>query len=99
MVSQTASWVLDYAEAGTAEKTIIRNDPMGVFEMESFATGTKEMKNKFVEVTEAGTITIIEGGDTAVPARAISGPAWMATPSSSMAPASALMQWRWGRRS
>merc|ERR1719197_1441537 len=46
-------------------KTIIWNGPMGVFEMKSFETGTKSMMDKIVEVTKAGTITVIGGGDTA----------------------------------
>lgn len=57
--------IVKNAEAIAAAKTIIWNGPMGVFEMESFANGTKQMMNKIVEVTEAGTITIIGGGDTA----------------------------------
>merc|ERR1719178_18982 len=48
-----------------ASKTIIWNGPMGVFEMEKFATGTKEMMDAIVEVTAAGTTTVIGGGDTA----------------------------------
>merc|ERR1711974_485032 len=48
-----------------ASKTIIWNGPMGVFEMAKFETGTKSMMDKIVEVTAAGTITVIGGGDTA----------------------------------
>eukprot|EP00929_Paragymnodinium_shiwhaense_P001782 TRINITY_DN101_c0_g1_i13.p2 TRINITY_DN101_c0_g1~~TRINITY_DN101_c0_g1_i13.p2 ORF type:complete len:450 (-),score=152.91 TRINITY_DN101_c0_g1_i13:219-1475(-) len=46
-------------------KTIIWNGPMGVFEMKSFEAGTKKMMDTMVEVTAAGTITVIGGGDTA----------------------------------
>jgi len=46
-------------------KTIIWNGPMGVFEMASFEKGTKSMMDTMVEVTKAGTITVIGGGDTA----------------------------------
>ncbi|KAL1527123.1 hypothetical protein AB1Y20_015805 [Prymnesium parvum] len=46
-------------------KTIIWNGPMGVFEMASFEKGTKSMMDTIVEVTAAGTITVIGGGDTA----------------------------------
>merc|ERR1719415_385721 len=46
-------------------KTIIWNGPMGVFEMGKFEAGTKEMMNKIVEVTAAGVVTVIGGGDTA----------------------------------
>jgi phosphoglycerate kinase len=46
-------------------KTIIWNGPMGVFEMDSFATGTKALMDAFTEATKSGTITVIGGGDTA----------------------------------
>merc|ERR1711972_1257822 len=46
-------------------KTIIWNGPMGVFEMGSFEGGTKSMMETIVEVTKAGVITVIGGGDTA----------------------------------
>ena len=46
-------------------KTIIWNGPMGVFEMKSFEAGTKTMMDTIVEVTKAGTVTVIGGGDTA----------------------------------
>jgi len=53
------------AEAVKKAKTIIWNGPMGVFEMKSFETGTKSMMDTMVEVTAAGTVTVIGGGDTA----------------------------------
>merc|ERR1719384_2918288 len=53
------------AEAIAKSKTIIWNGPMGVFEMGKFESGTKEMMSKIVEVTAAGTTTVIGGGDTA----------------------------------
>jgi phosphoglycerate kinase len=53
------------AEAIGKAKTIIWNGPMGVFEMEKFETGTKTMMDDIVKVTEAGTVTVIGGGDTA----------------------------------
>jgi len=46
-------------------KTIVWNGPMGVFEMKAFETGTKSMMDKVVEVTQAGCVTVIGGGDTA----------------------------------
>merc|ERR1719198_144487 len=46
-------------------KTIIWNGPMGVFEMDKFAVGTKSMMDAVVAATEAGTVTVIGGGDTA----------------------------------
>jgi len=53
-------------KAAIAEsKTIIWNGPMGVFEMDKFAVGTKTMMDAVVAATQAGTITVIGGGDTA----------------------------------
>jgi len=53
------------AEAIGKSKTIIWNGPMGVFEMATFEKGTKSMMDKIVEVTAAGVVTVIGGGDTA----------------------------------
>lgn len=46
-------------------KTIVWNGPLGVFEFDNFARGTRVMMDSVVEVTEKGTTTIIGGGDTA----------------------------------
>nr|QBH73956.1 phosphoglycerate kinase [Isotomurus palustris] len=46
-------------------KVIVWNGPMGVFEFENFAKGTKTLMDGVVEATKAGTVTIIGGGDTA----------------------------------
>lgn len=47
-------------------KTIVWNGPVGVFEMEKFANGTKAVMDAVVLVTaNNGAITIIGGGDTA----------------------------------
>lgn len=48
-----------------ASKTVIWNGPMGVFEWEKFAKGTKGVMDAVVEATSAGSVTIIGGGDTA----------------------------------
>ena len=53
------------SEVILASKTIIWNGPMGVFEMEKFATGTKTMMDTVVEATTKGVVTVIGGGDTA----------------------------------
>lgn len=45
---------------------IVWNGPVGVFEWEKFASGTKQIMDEVVRVTkENGTTTIIGGGDTA----------------------------------
>ncbi|CAL8069925.1 unnamed protein product [Calicophoron daubneyi] len=46
-------------------KTIVWNGPMGVFEWDKFAAGTKAAMDAVVEATKAGATTIIGGGDTA----------------------------------
>ena len=46
-------------------KTIVWNGPMGVFEQDQFANGTKELLKGVAERTKHQAITIIGGGDTA----------------------------------
>jgi phosphoglycerate kinase len=48
-----------------SSKTILWNGPMGVFEMEKFASGTKAVANAVVEATEKGGFSLIGGGDSA----------------------------------
>jgi len=57
--------IVKNAEAIARSKVIIWNGPMGVFEMAKFESGTKSMMDKIVEVTAAGAVTVIGGGDTA----------------------------------
>jgi phosphoglycerate kinase len=45
-------------------KVILWNGPMGVFEMDNFANGTKEVANNLVEATQKGAFTLIGGGDS-----------------------------------
>lgn len=49
-------------------KTIVWNGPVGVFEFDIFAAGTKAVAAAVVEATAAGAVTIIGGGDTATAA-------------------------------
>ena len=46
-------------------KTVIWNGPMGVFEIEQTARGTDAIANILAEITAAGAITVIGGGDSA----------------------------------
>lgn len=46
-------------------KTVVWNGPMGVFEMENFADGTKAVAQALAEATKLGATTIIGGGDSA----------------------------------
>jgi len=54
-----------FTEAVGRSKQIVWNGPVGVFEWEHFSHGTKSLMDKVVEVTKAGCVTIIGGGDTA----------------------------------
>jgi phosphoglycerate kinase len=55
-------------EAYSAEvkgaKTVIWNGPMGVFEMEPFAVGTRAIAKAMAAAADAGAMTIIGGGDS-----------------------------------
>jgi phosphoglycerate kinase len=46
-------------------RTILWNGPMGVFEMEKFADGTKSVAEAVVEATASGAFSLIGGGDSA----------------------------------
>lgn len=46
-------------------KTIIWNGPMGIFEIDIFATGTMEVAKALAEATKDGAVTVIGGGDSA----------------------------------
>ena len=54
-----------YSKAIKGAKTIVWNGPMGVFEMDKFAAGTKAIADAMAEATAAGAVTIIGGGDSA----------------------------------
>lgn len=53
-----------YAAEARAAKTVIWNGPMGVFEMEAFATGTRSVALALAEATANGATTVIGGGDS-----------------------------------
>ncbi|MDA0376681.1 MAG: phosphoglycerate kinase [bacterium] len=53
-----------YAEVIAASKTIVWNGPMGMYEEENFAGGTKALAEAVRTATENGAISIIGGGDT-----------------------------------
>ncbi len=46
-------------------KTVLWNGPMGVFEMEAFATGTRSVAESVVAATSKGAFSLIGGGDSA----------------------------------
>lgn len=45
-------------------KTILWNGPVGVFEMEKFATGTISLGNAIAEATKKGAFSLVGGGDS-----------------------------------
>ncbi|KAF1326484.1 Phosphoglycerate kinase 1, partial [Globisporangium splendens] len=55
----------EFANAILAAKTVVWNGPMGVFEFDAFANGTKTVMDAVVKATTTGATTIIGGGDTA----------------------------------
>ncbi len=54
-----------YREEILRSNTIIWNGPMGVFEIDIFATGTIEIAKALAEATQKGAVTIVGGGDSA----------------------------------
>lgn len=59
-----------FVEALKGAKSVLWNGPMGVFENDKFAAGTRELAKAVAEATEKqGTVTVIGGGDTAAAVR------------------------------
>lgn len=54
-----------FAEVIARAETIVWNGPLGVFEFDNFAAGTKAVMDAVVKATANGKTTIIGGGDTA----------------------------------
>ncbi|WP_317259288.1 phosphoglycerate kinase [Sphingobacterium sp. SRCM116780] len=48
-----------------SSKTVLWNGPMGVFEFDTFATGTRAVADAVVEATKNGAFSLIGGGDSA----------------------------------
>jgi phosphoglycerate kinase len=57
--------VATYSDILRNAKTIVWNGPMGVFEMNPFDRGTKQIALAIAEATEQGAVSIVGGGDTA----------------------------------
>ena len=57
------------AEKVKSAKTVFWNGPMGAFEMEPYAAGTKELAGALVEATKNGALTVVGGGDSAAAVR------------------------------
>lgn len=54
-----------FSQAIESSKTIIWNGPMGIFEIDDFAVGTKEIASAVAKATKNGALSVIGGGDTA----------------------------------
>jgi len=54
-----------FADVIRSSKTILWNGPMGVFEMDTFAKGTRAVADSVVEATKKGAFSLIGGGDSA----------------------------------
>jgi phosphoglycerate kinase len=54
----------EYAEHLKGARTILWNGPMGVFEMEAFAHGTKAVAQSVADATQEGAYSLIGGGDS-----------------------------------
>ncbi|MBK6915281.1 MAG: phosphoglycerate kinase [Ignavibacteriales bacterium] len=54
-----------FTEELLKSKTIVWNGPMGVFEMDNFASGTFAIARTLAQATKNGAITVIGGGDSA----------------------------------
>lgn len=54
----------EYGEAISSAKTVVWNGPMGVFEMEPFAAGTRAVAQAVCDATKNGATTIVGGGDS-----------------------------------
>ena len=53
-----------FDEVVNKSKTILWNGPLGVFEMENFASGTIELGNSIAQATKKGAFSLVGGGDS-----------------------------------
>jgi phosphoglycerate kinase len=56
--------VAAYMEVIRGARTVLWNGPMGVFEMEAFASGTLAMAEELAEAADKGAFVLVGGGDS-----------------------------------
>lgn len=63
--------VTAFSEKLSAAKTVFWNGPMGVFEFEAFAAGTRGVAESIITATKAGAFSVVGGGDSAAAVRTL----------------------------
>ena len=57
--------IAEFCQVVAGAKTIVWNGPMGVFEKDAFAAGTRSVAEALAAASDAGAVTVIGGGDSA----------------------------------
>ncbi len=56
--------IAEFQAALAGARTVLWNGPMGIFEVEAFARGTREVAKLLASATDQGATTIVGGGDS-----------------------------------